>query len=114
MIDYCLQPCALNTVKACTRKRMGKKQKERHGERNIEIKKKTFLLAFTITASPSKLTLWVENTTYEIDMKEMLCYDIPFTGKHEPNKLTGSPLCDFIAQLVRALHRQRRGHGHLI
>ena len=37
--------------------------------------------------------------------------DIPFTGKHEPNKLTCSPLCDFIAQLVRALHRHRRGHG---
>ena len=34
-----------------------------------------------------------------------------FTGKHEPNKLTCSPLCDFIAQLVRALHRHRRGHG---
>ena len=27
------------------------------------------------------------------------------------NKLTCSPLCDFIAQLVRALHRHRRGHG---
>ena len=38
-------------------------------------------------------------------------YDIPFTGKHEPNELTCSPLCDFIAQLVRALHRHRRGHG---
>ena len=34
---------------------------------------------------------------------------IPFTGKHEPNKLTCSELCDFIAQLVRALHRHRRG-----
>ena len=41
----------------------------------------------------------------------ILSYDIPFTGKHEPNKLTCSPLCDFIAQLVRALHRHRRGHG---
>ena len=33
---------------------------------------------------------------------------------HEPeklNKLTCSQLCDFIAQLVRALHRHRRGHG---
>ena len=40
-----------------------------------------------------------------------LSYDIPFTGKHEPNKLTCSPLCGFIAQLVRALHRHRRGHG---
>ena len=38
-------------------------------------------------------------------------YYIPFTGKHEPNKLTCSQLCDFIAQLVRALHRHRRGHG---
>ena len=36
-----------------------------------------------------------------------LSYDIPFTGKHEPNELTCSPLCDFIAQLVRALHRHR-------
>ena len=27
------------------------------------------------------------------------------------NKSTCSPLCDFIAQLVRALHRRRRGHG---
>ena len=34
-----------------------------------------------------------------------------FHGKHEPNKLTCSQLCDFIAQLVRALHRHRRGHG---
>ena len=41
----------------------------------------------------------------------ILSYDIPFTGKHEPNKLTCSPLCDFKAQLVRALHRHRRGHG---
>ena len=40
-----------------------------------------------------------------------LSYYIPFTGKHEPNKLTCSQLCDFIAQLVRALHRHRRGHG---
>ena len=42
------------------------------------------------------------------------CYmkcGVPFTGKHEPNKLTCPPLCDFIAQLVRALHRPRRGHG---
>ena len=39
-----------------------------------------------------------------------LSYDIPFTGKHEPNKLTCSQLCDFVAQLVRALHRHRRGH----
>ena len=52
-------------------------------------------------------------------MKEMLyavrCLksneDMILTGKHEPNKLTCSPLCDFIAQLVRALHRRRRGHG---
>ena len=36
---------------------------------------------------------------------------IPFTGKHEPNELTCSLLCDFIAQLVTALHRHRRGHG---
>ena len=40
-----------------------------------------------------------------------LSYDNPFTGKQDPNKLTCSPLCDFIAQLVRALHRHRRGHG---
>ena len=39
-----------------------------------------------------------------------LSYDIPFTGKHEPNKLTYSQLCDFAARLVRALHRRRRGH----
>ena len=41
----------------------------------------------------------------------LLSYDIPFTGKHKPNKLTCSQLCDFIAQLVRALQRHRRGHG---
>ena len=41
----------------------------------------------------------------------LLSYYIPFMGKHEPNKLTCSQLCDFIAQLVRALHRHRRGHG---
>ena len=41
----------------------------------------------------------------------LLSYDIPITGKHEPNELTCSPLGDFIAQLVRALHRHRRGHG---
>ena len=40
-----------------------------------------------------------------------LSYYIPFTGKHEPNKLTCSQLCDFIAQLVRALRWHRRGHG---
>ena len=31
--------------------------------------------------------------------------------EHEPNKLTCSQLCDFVAQLVRALHQHRRGHG---
>ena len=50
------------------------------------------------------------------DFKHRTAYNIsfiyiPFTGKHEPNELTCSPLCDFIAQLVRALHRHRRGHG---
>ena len=30
---------------------------------------------------------------------------------YQPNELTCSPLCDFIAQLVRALHRHRRDHG---
>ena len=30
---------------------------------------------------------------------------------HDPNKLTCSLLCDFVAQLVRALRRHRRGHG---
>ena len=51
---------------------------------------------------------------YEGRMKcyiTFLSYDIPFTGKHEPNKLTCPQLCDFVAQLVRALHRYRRGHG---
>ena len=43
--------------------------------------------------------------------QSLLSYDIPFTGKHDPNKLTLSPLFDFIAQLVRALQRHRRGHG---
>ena len=50
----------------------------------------------------------ISNTALHITF---LSYDIPFTGRHEPNKLTYSPLCDFIAQLVRALHRHRRGHG---
>ena len=50
----------------------------------------------------------ISNTALHITF---LSYHIPFTGKHEPNKLTCSPLCDFIAQLVRALHRHRRGHG---
>ena len=44
----------------------------------------------------------------------LLSHYIPFTGKHEPNILTCSQLCDFIAQLVRALHRHRRGHGLLV
>ena len=35
---------------------------------------------------------------------------IPFTRTHEPNKLTCLHLSEFIAQLVRALHRHRRGH----
>ena len=41
----------------------------------------------------------------------LLSYDIPFTGKHEPNKLTYSQLCDFVAQSVRALRWHRRGYG---
>ena len=40
-----------------------------------------------------------------------LLHDIPFTGKHEPNKLTCSQLRDFVAKLLRALHRHRTGHG---
>ena len=50
----------------------------------------------------------ISNTALHITL---LSFDIPFTGKHEPNKLTCSQLCDFIAQLVRALHQHRRGHG---
>ena len=34
---------------------------------------------------------------------KQLCY--------APEKLTCSQLCDFVAQMVRALHRHRRGHG---
>ena len=36
---------------------------------------------------------------------------IPFMETNEPDKLTCSHLSDFIAQLVRALHWHRRGHG---
>ena len=50
----------------------------------------------------------ISNTALHVTF---LSYDIPFTGKHEPNKLTSSQLCDFVAQLVRALHRHCRGHG---
>ena len=50
----------------------------------------------------------ISNTALHITL---LSYVIPFTGKHEPNKLTCSQLCDFVAQLVGALHRRRRGHG---
>ena len=50
----------------------------------------------------------ISNTALHITL---LSHYIPFTGKHEPNILTCSQLCDFIAQLVRALHRHRRGHG---
>ena len=42
---------------------------------------------------------------------KQLSHDITFMGKHEPNKLTCSQLCDFVAQLVRALNRHCRGHG---
>ena len=50
--------------------------------------------------------------SYEVtQLGALLSHYIPFTGKHEPNILTCSQLCDFIAQLVRALHRHRRGHG---
>ena len=52
----------------------------------------------------------VSNTALHITY---LSYYIPFTGKHEPNKLTCSQLCDFVAHLVRALHRHRRGHGFI-
>ena len=48
--------------------------------------------------------------TWKIQVNQQDSNDIPFTGKHEPNKLTCSQLCDFVAQLVRALHWHRRGH----
>ena len=50
----------------------------------------------------------ISNTALDITL---ISYDIPFTGKHEPNKLTCSQLRDFVAQLVRALYRHHRGHG---
>ena len=50
----------------------------------------------------------ISNTALHITF---LSCDVPFTGKHEPNKLTYSQLCDFVAQLVIALRRHRRGHG---
>ena len=34
-----------------------------------------------------------------------------FRGKHEAKKLICSQLCGFIAQMVKALHRHRRGRG---
>ena len=40
-----------------------------------------------------------------------LSFIIPFTGTYEANKLSCSHLSGFIAPLVRALHRHRRGHG---
>ena len=45
-------------------------------------------------------------------MKEML-YEVRYLKSSEDMilALTGSSLCDFVAQFVRALHRQRRGHG---
>ena len=49
---------------------------------------------------------WSYNTSYNTSF---ILHSFP--GKHEPNKLTCSQLCDFIAQLVKALHRHRRGHG---
>ena len=42
---------------------------------------------------------------------QMKIWSAHLLGKHEPNKLTCSQLCDFVAQLVRALHLHRRGHG---
>ena len=53
----------------------------------------------------------LKNSGDSIHYSDSTSNDIPFTGKHEPNKLTCSQLCDFIAKLVRALHRHRRGHG---
>ena len=47
----------------------------------------------------------------QLSRSTLISYDIPFTGKHEPNQLTCSQLCDFVAQLVRALLGHRRGHG---
>ena len=78
-------------------------------------------LSLTFFAAPLMLclkqticTLCQYNIVYQRpnhSIPASLTYYIPFTAKHEPNKLTCSQLCDFIAQLVRALHRHRRGHG---
>ena len=58
-------------------------------------------IALKIEGAAENMSDYLGNTNWHV--KEM--------GKHEANKLTYSPLCDFIAQLVRALHRHRRGHG---
>ena len=42
---------------------------------------------------------WISNTALHITF---LSYDIPFTGKQQPNNLTSSQLCDFVAQLISA------------
>ena len=58
-----------------------------------------------------KCSVWnqmISNTALHITF---LSYNIPFTGKHEPNELTCYRLCDFVAQLVRVLHWHCRGHG---
>ena len=58
----------------------------------------------TRTCWTKEIQIWWLFLSYE---RNVMCS----AGKHEPNKLTCSPLCDFIAQLVRALHCHRRGHG---
>ena len=80
---------------------------------NVELEKVSqFLYAKKLSLNIEKNSFVVFHSPQRrIAHKLNLSYDIPFTGKHEPNKLTCSPLCDFIAQLVRALHRRRRGHG---
>ena len=78
------------------------------------------LFFYCVTVQPKNCLMNLKNsgdsTGFEPMTSAMPCKEyrmnthISFTGKHEPNKLTCSQLCDFVAQLVRALHRRRRGH----
>ena len=80
--------------------------------KNVQVSSKGFALMTSLMPVQCSNQLSYEATQmWAAQFVGLMCSIIPLTGTQEPNKLTRSHLSGFIAQLVWALPRHRRGHG---
>ena len=64
-----------------------------------------------MTIAPARQFKQLSRLHLKIFFQSFLSFIIPFTGRHDANKLTCSCVSGFTARLIRVLQRHRRGHG---